>query len=74
MEPANPSLPADDVAAIDRLGTIYKELSAELSKVIIGQQRVVELLSIALFSRGHALLMGVPGLAKTLLILSLIHI
>lgn len=70
MEPANPSLPADDVAAIDRLGTIYKELSAELSKVIIGQQRVVELLSIALFSRGHALLMGVPGLAKTLLISS----
>lgn len=51
MEPANPSLPADDVAAIDRLGTIYKELSAELSKVIIGQQRVVELLSIALFSQ-----------------------
>lgn len=70
MEPANPSLPADDVAAIDRLGAIYKELSAELSKVIIGQQRVVELLSIALFSRGHALLMGVPGLAKTLLISS----
>lgn len=70
MEPANPSLPADDVAAIDRLGAIYKELSTELSKVIIGQQRVIELLSIALFSRGHALLMGVPGLAKTLLVSS----
>lgn len=38
--------------------------------MIIGQQRVVELLSIALFSRGHALLMGVPGLAKTLLVSS----
>ena len=70
MEPTTPSLPDDDVAAIDRLGAIYKELSAELSKIIIGQQRVVELLSIALFSRGHALLMGVPGLAKTLLISS----
>ena len=57
MEPTTPSLPDDDVAAIDRLGAIYKELSAELSKIIIGQQRVVELLSIALFSRGHALLM-----------------
>ena len=70
MEPTTPSLPDDDVAAIDRLGAIYKELSAELSKIIIGQQRVVELLSIALFSRGHALLMGVPGLAKTLMISS----
>lgn len=69
MEPVTPTLP-DDVAAIDRLGAIYKELSSELSKMIIGQQRVVELLSIALFSRGHALLMGVPGLAKTLLVSS----
>lgn len=48
MEPVTPTLP-DDVAAIDRLGAIYKELSSELSKMIIGQQRVVELLSIALF-------------------------
>ena len=70
MEPATSTLPDDDVAAIDRLGAIYKELSSELSKMIIGQQRVVELLSIALFSRGHALLMGVPGLAKTLLVSS----
>ena len=70
MEPVTPTLPDDDVAAIDRLGAIYKELSSELSKMIIGQQRVVELLSIALFSRGHALLMGVPGLAKTLLVSS----
>ena len=52
MEPVTPTLPDDDVAAIDRLGAIYKELSSELSKMIIGQQRVVELLSIALFSRG----------------------
>ena len=70
MEPVTPTLPDDDVAAIDRLGAIYKELSSELSKMIIGQQRVVELLSIALFSRGHALLMGVPGLAKTLMVSS----
>ncbi len=64
------SLPSDDVAAIDKLGAIYKEFTTELSKVIVGQSRVVELLSIALFSRGHALLMGVPGLAKTLLVSS----
>lgn len=63
-------LPKDDVEAIDRLGLAYKNLREELGKVIIGQTRVIELLSISLFSRGHALLMGVPGLAKTLLVSS----
>jgi MoxR-like ATPase len=67
----NPTtLPPDDVAAIDELGRVYGELKAELGKVIIGQHDVVEQLAICLFSRGHALLMGVPGLAKTLLISS----
>lgn len=70
MDSNTPSLPTDDVAAIERLGALYKELTQELSKVIIGQQQVIELLSIALFAKGHALLMGVPGLAKTLLISS----
>ncbi|HAD60327.1 MAG TPA: AAA family ATPase, partial [Planctomycetaceae bacterium] len=40
----------------------------ELSKIIVGQERVIDQLTICLFARGHSLLMGVPGLAKTLLI------
>ena len=59
------TLPPDDVAAIDELGKVYQALRDELAKVIIGQEEVVEQLAICLFSRGHALLMGVPGLAKT---------
>ena len=64
-------LGADDVAGIDRLRDTYSRLRTELAKVIIGQQRVIEELAITLFARGHALLVGVPGLAKTLLIRSL---
>jgi len=59
---------ADDVAAIDELRDIYQKLKTELAKVIVGQDRVVEQISICLFARGHSLLMGVPGLAKTLLV------
>jgi MoxR-like ATPase len=59
---------ADDVAAIDALRRGYERICAELGKVIVGQQTVIEQLAICLFARGHALLMGVPGLAKTLLI------
>jgi MoxR-like ATPase len=61
-------LPADDVAAIDELRATYARLTTELSRVIVGQDHVIEQLCICLFARGHALLMGVPGLAKTLLI------
>ncbi len=64
------TLPPDDVAAIDELGKVYQSLRDELGKVIIGQHEVIEQLAVCLFSRGHALLMGVPGLAKTLLISS----
>jgi MoxR-like ATPase len=65
---SNSPLPQDDVAAIDELRKVYLQLSDELKKIIVGQQKVVEQLAICLFARGHALLMGVPGLAKTLLI------
>ena len=61
-------LPKDDVDAIDELRAVYARLTAELGKIIVGQQPVIEQLAICLFARGHALLMGVPGLAKTLLI------
>jgi len=65
---SNSPLPQDDVAAIDELRQVYVQLCDELQKIIVGQQKVVEQLAICLFARGHALLMGVPGLAKTLLI------
>jgi len=57
-----------DVEAIDRLRRMYDRLRAELGRVIVGQHAVIERLAICLFGRGHALLMGVPGLAKTLLV------
>ncbi len=66
--PLNTPLPEDDVDAIDELRKVYGQLNAELSKIIVGQQQVIEQLAICLFARGHALLLGVPGLAKTLLI------
>jgi MoxR-like ATPase len=58
----------DDVQAIDEMRDAYARLRRELGRVIVGQQAVIEQLSICLFARGHALLMGVPGLAKTLLV------
>jgi MoxR-like ATPase len=57
-----------DVAAVDALAQSYKDLSAEIGKVIVGQDEVVRAVIISLFSNGHALLVGVPGLAKTLLV------
>ncbi len=61
----------EDVAAIDELRAVYGQIREELARVIIGQDDVIRKLLICIFSRGHALLMGVPGLAKTLLIHSL---
>ena len=58
----------NDVQAIDQLRDVYARLRQELARVIVGQEAVIEELSICLFARGHALLMGVPGLAKTLLV------
>lgn len=63
-----PRLNEDDVQAIDRLCAAYQKLTDELARVIVGQQEVIEQLAICLFARRHALLMGVPGLAKTLLV------
>lgn len=62
------NLETDDVKAIDELGAVFQRLKDELGKIIVGQHDVIERLAICLFARGHALLMGVPGLAKTLLI------
>ena len=60
-----------DLKAIENLAHSVKSIRAEISKVIVGQETVVEQLLITLFSRGHCLLVGVPGLAKTLLIRTL---
>lgn len=57
-----------EVAAADGLHEAYQNLTKEISKVIIGQEEVVRLLLTAIFCEGHSLLVGVPGLAKTLLI------
>jgi MoxR-like ATPase len=62
------SLPADDVAAVERLRDAFKRLEEEMGKVIVGQRTVLEELLTAIFARGHCLLIGVPGLAKTLMI------
>ncbi len=60
-----------DLAAIERLNDGYRRIHKEISKAIVGQQRVLEELLIAIFARGHCLLVGVPGLAKTLMIRTL---
>jgi len=61
----------DDVQAVQRLNDAYQRITHELSKVIVGQQSVIEELLVAMFARGHCLLVGVPGLAKTLMIRTL---
>jgi MoxR-like ATPase len=58
----------DDLQAVHRLKEAYQQITTELSKVVIGQQQVIEELLVAMFARGHCLLVGVPGLAKTLII------
>jgi MoxR-like ATPase len=65
------SLPADDVAAVQRCEQACNRVRDELTKVIVGQNEAVEQVLVAIFARGHALLEGVPGLAKTLLVSSL---
>ena len=57
-----------DKEAVDALASSYKALTQEISKIIVGQEDVVKAVLISLFSDGHSLLVGVPGLAKTLLV------
>jgi MoxR-like ATPase len=60
-----------DVEAVRSLADAYNRLRSEIGRVIIGQQQIIEQIVISLLSRGHCLLVGVPGLAKTLLIKTL---
>jgi MoxR-like ATPase len=68
---AGPTLTGDDLQSIKRLRDAFSEIKRQLSRVIVGQDQVIEELLIALFSRGHCMLEGVPGLAKTLMISTL---
>jgi MoxR-like ATPase len=71
VAPQATDLAQDELASVEKLQQGYHSLKSELGKVIVGQDLVIEELLIALFCRGHALLVGVPGLAKTLLISTL---
>ena len=61
----------DDKAAVDQLHAVYGKLKEEIGQVIVGQEAVIEQVLMAVFCRGHALLVGVPGLAKTMLVSTL---
>jgi len=60
----------EDIAAVERCAAAFTQIKQELEKVIVGQKDVIEQVLVAMLARGHALLEGVPGLAKTLLISS----
>jgi len=58
----------NEVEAVDALHQSFKNIKAEIGKVVIGQDEIIKSVLIAIFSNGHCLLVGVPGLAKTLLV------
>lgn len=70
-ETENKSLSDNDVESIQELKEKFNEIKIQLSKVIIGQDEAIERIFLCMLSKGHALLMGVPGLAKTLLVNSI---
>lgn len=61
----------DDLKSLEKLSEAYKSIRTQLAKVIVGQNEVIEQLMIAIFAKGHCLLEGVPGLAKTLMVSTL---
>jgi MoxR-like ATPase len=72
MEIAREALASDeDLVKVEEMRAIKERITSEIGKVIVGQDRVIDEILIALFCRGHCLLVGVPGLAKTLLISTL---
>ncbi len=62
---------SNDLAALKALSDVTSQIRKELARVIVGQEQVIDQLLVTLLAGGHALLVGVPGLAKTLLISSL---
>ena len=69
-EPADMKSPGD-LEAVEKLREGYRRIRGELSKIIVGQDQVIDEILIGIFARGHCLLVGVPGLAKTLMISTL---
>jgi len=65
------TIESDDIQALERLQSAYESMRDEIGRVIIGQDQVIEELLTAIFARGHCVLVGVPGLAKTLLVSTL---
>ncbi|MFT3879581.1 MAG: MoxR family ATPase [Gemmatales bacterium] len=74
MSIITPAPSTGDVAAVEQLRNAYQRLRTEVGKVIVGQDEVVEQVLLAVFCRGHAVLVGVPGLAKTLLVSTLAQV
>jgi len=68
VPPSHATDPEDDVRMVEALGQSYRRITEELAKVIVGMEDVIEQVLVAMFCRGHCILEGVPGLAKTLLI------
>ena len=71
---AQPKVKDEELAAVAEMGKSRQEIIQEMRKVIVGQDPVIDLFLIALFSRGHGLFVGVPGLAKTLMVSTLAQI
>lgn len=74
MENNNPVKEEKDIKAVEEIAQAQEKIKEEVSKVIIGQEKVIELMMIALFSKGHSIFVGVPGLAKTLLVSTLAEV
>jgi len=70
-EESKPRVPESDLEELERLKSGYQTIKAEMGKVIVGQKAVIDEILMAIFTRSHALLVGVPGLAKTLMISTL---
>jgi MoxR-like ATPase len=70
-EPQQAVVSMDDERAVKRLGEARDQILGEIRKIIVGMDQVIDEMMIAIFARGHCLLVGVPGLAKTLLVSSL---
>jgi MoxR-like ATPase len=68
---SNPAVSSSDLQAVEQLRGAHQRLRSELGKIIVGQEAVLDQLLMAIFCRGHALLVGVPGLAKTLMVSTL---
>jgi len=65
---------SDDIETVNALRAAYEKMTDQVSHVIVGQKRVIEQVLVAIFCRGHGLLVGVPGLAKTLLVSTLARV